>query len=345
MPCFPYSLEPEYIDVSLLPEIRMKLSVKGSHGYINTLDEKSFSFMMDNSPVSIKSFTKSTYPEHRFYSLFIFDEGRDMKGTPLAASKRISERILSSLSNEDIAAFVGINSTGRNILDFTPDKSAVMQNISNITPSRYSNPDISGEILRRIGVFERQIRDKGLKGAVFIFSNTVSLDYNMSYDISKKYPFAYIFCFSPFEGTGQITSENFFLNPAYNINISNTLNSILEYRPCFYIYEAKTAFDTADKQHRLSISLDLLPQDSFSYYFGPEDRSFNAPPPGLKEAFRLNRLLMYLSLLTGLNIFFFFIARLLKKLPSRSHRAKFYIRFLYGQIIISLLAGVISILY
>ncbi len=342
---FSYKIKPEYIDIEELPDIKLRLSVKTNHGYVNTLSKDSFSFKIDNSEVSAKSFFKSTYPEHRFYMLFIIDEGLNMRGTPVASSKRISYKILEAMSTEDMAAFVGINSEGMRIVDFTSDRDTIFNTVESIKPSRHIYSEISGEILRRINIFQKQIYDKGLKGAVFVFSNTISFDYDISYDISKKYPYVYIFNFSPSETTGQIISENFFYNPDYNLDIGNSLDKLLEYRPCFYDFILKSGTGFDNQAHRLTVSADIIPMDSLNYSFTADSELDKENPDSIAGAFHLNRFLMYLSLISGLNVFIFFVIRLLKDFPSKIHKSRFWMGFIFGQIIASALAFVISIIY
>lgn len=343
---FSYDLHVHYIDITQLPDIHLKVSIHDNQGYINFLIRDDFSFKMNNKPLDIKSFVKTKEAEDRFHLLLIFDESQSMRGGSIAISRKIARDIISYLSMGDIIAYIGINRGGTRIVDFTNNHNTINNALNSINTSRSHESHIDEEILSRINIFNRNIIQKGLKGAVFIFSNTANFSYDLSYDLSRKYPFVYIFNFGHMDThISQLTSSNFFLNPNIDLDIRNPVNNLLNHRSCYYniTIKSNTGFD--NDIHRLSINLDILPYDTFNYSFHAVSRIDSITVSNISELFYMNRFLMYLTLLTGLHIFLFFLLRLIKDYDTSYKLRHYYIRFIIGLIIIISLSFIMSIIY
>lgn len=338
----------DYIDISGLPEILIRLSVHDGPYFVNTLMQSSFDIEISNRPVPIKSFSKNIEEEQKLYILLIFDESESMKGPPIINSRKIARDLIHFLSIQDEIAYIGLNPAGNRVLDFTQNHNAVIRAFSNIQPSIPFDPDkeIENEINRRLHIFRDQIINSGQKGAVFIFSNTFNLEFNYSYNMTVSSPYIFIFNFNTTEaGIPQISSSNFYFNPGLDLNISKEINDLLKHRKCLYEFTLLSSVHSFQKPERLSIHLKDKPYSTISFMVHPADKTDISFTAGLSDLFLFHRFLMYLSLLSGIHIFLYFMLWLIKDLSQKHILWKFLVKFLWGQIIVIFLSFLISILY
>jgi len=344
LPAVGMTFLPSRIDISELPFVEISFMLRDQQGFANAVGMHELVVKVDAKQAVITDFNKQVARRDRRYVLFMFDESAAMKGEATAVAKQLAQQVTAGLAQQDYAAYVGFHAQGARIVDFTTDKQQVLNAVWQVTPSRTLPRDAEGDLIRRMAIFKQRVIDQNKQGGIFVFFHLDNLPFDMGYELAQEFDFIHLFLFGAKETSiGQITSNRLYINPHLDTSLSDIIETLLQHRRCAYTMRVNLPLDFDGNTHRLYIGLRSGPL--YTRSFIAQHKHERANQALRITPFYMHRFLMYLSLLTGVNIFLFLVVRLYKTFYYKMGIRLLYKRFFISQVIIVLLALLMSVLY